>query len=638
MKTKLLSVFLVLAMLLTSVLCLLPAAAETDYDAEAKTKGYVCRVGTAEEAAANNYSGYKTNMKDATTAALDSGKTITLINDAELTAETAAESGKKLVIEGNNKTLKLKNKFRAANGGNITVNNLTIETTSNWGGELVTLQANGILAFVNCTFKITTAYTNKDKIIAINSGTTGILKLNSCAFSIDKNSALAQNAGTALIATYNNSAPVVTFDHTSIDLSALPNIGLIKAGNASLKATVQIQNQSEIKTTKSFSFPNVSIADSTVEATADNVNLFDYNTSDAVNITATNAKLIGKKYVFKFSGCKTSVNVTLDGNTVVNGTKRAFSVTNNDCPVTITAKGNTTIQSSGEVLSNGEEKDQPRAIHVVGSNSENATFALTMTDHAKLISPKDGVTFNEESFAIKKATITVLDAVTIDTPNGTFLPTATIIAAGSITYIRSDRATMNVREQYTDASKFVVNDVYSPVMEKGASIRTVEGSKGIRFTSTMKKVTDTDAVKLTATYGTLIVKAADLEGKEFTIDALTKAGVKFADIKATEAGTVAGDTETTYNAALVNLPDDQLDTNFAARAYAVYTINGVEHYVYSDFNATDNCRSMSQIASKAQEDTQSTKSAAYPNEIAAGVYSPYTKSQYAVISEYVKKN
>ena len=628
MKTKLLSVFLVLAMLLTSVLCLLPAAAETDYDAEAKTKGYVCRVGTAEEAAANNYSGYYAKVNDAATAALGNGKTVTLISDAGLTAEiAAAESGKKLVIEGNNKTLKLKNKFRAANGGNITVNNLAIETTSNWGGELVTLQANGILAFVNCTFKITTAYTNKDKIIAINSGTTGILKLNSCAFSIDKNSALAQNAGTALIATYNNSAPVVTFDHTTVDLSALPNIGLIKAGNASLKATVQIQNQSEIKTTKSFSFINTKITDSTVECTADGINLFDYNTSDAVNITATNATLIGKKYVFKFSGCKSAVNVTLDGNTAVNGTKRAFSVTNNECPVTITAKGNTTLQSSGD-----------RAIHVVGSNNENATFALTMTDHAKLISPKDGVTFNEESYAIKKATITVLDAVTIDTPNGTFLPTATIIAAGSITYIRSDRATMNVREQYTDAGKFVVNDVYSPVMEKGASIRTVEGSKGIRFTSTMKKVTDTDAVKLTATYGTLIVKAADLEGKEFTIDALTKAGVKFADIKATEAGTVAGDTETTYNAALVNLPDDQLDTNFAARAYAVYTINGVEHYVYSDFNATDNCRSMSQIASRAQADTKSTKSAAYPNEIAAGVYSPYTKSQYAVISEYVKKN
>lgn len=630
MKTKLLSVFLVLAMLLTSVLCLLPAAAETDYDAEAKTKGYVCRVGTAEEAAANNYSGYKTNVKDAATAALASGKTVTLINDVELTAEiAAAESGKKLVIEGNNKTLKLKNKFRAANGGNITVNNLTIETTSSWGGELVTLQANGILAFVNCTFKITTAYTNKDKIIAINSGTTGILKLNSCAFSIDKNSALAQNAGTALIATYWDSAPVVTFDHTTVDLSALPNIGLIKAGNASLKATVQIQNQSEIKTTKSFSFINTKITDSTVECTADGINLFDYNTSDAVNITATNATLIGKKYVFKFAGCQSGVNVTLDGNTVVKG-PRPFSVTNNKCPVTITAKGNTTIQSSGN-----------QAIHVVGSSSENATFALTMTDHAKLISPKDGITFNEEGkdeFAIKKATITVLDAVTIDTPNGTFLPTAAIIANGSITYIRSDRATMNVREQYTDAGKFVVNDVYSPVMEKGASIRTVEGSKGIRFTSTMKKVTDTDAVKLTATYGTLIVKAADLEGKEFTIDALTKAGVKFADIKATEAGTVAGDTETTYNAALVNLPDDQLDTNFAARAYAVYTINGVEHYVYSDFNATDNCRSMSQIASKAQADTQPTKSAAYPNEIAAGVYSPYTKSQYAVISEYVKKN
>ena len=46
MKTKLLSVFLVLAMLMTSVLCVLPASAvEADYDALAKAEGYVCRVG-----------------------------------------------------------------------------------------------------------------------------------------------------------------------------------------------------------------------------------------------------------------------------------------------------------------------------------------------------------------------------------------------------------------------------------------------------------------------------------------------------------------------------------------------------------------------------------------------------------------
>ena len=621
MKTKLLSVFLVLAMLLTSVLCLLPAAAETDYDAEAKTKGYVCRIGTAEEAAKEDYKGYYKNVLDASYAARTGGKTITMIADATLSGNNmTTDSQHAFVLDGNNQTLTISGVSFRSNGGTMTVKNLKVVTADDSSEGVITSNG-GVMTFENCSFTTTAKYKRAHGFISSNTSAEASLTFKNCNFSIDATSTWAKG-GTAFFHRYGSNNPVLNFEGTTLDLSntVLP---LSNSGNVILS----VKDGSTIKTTKPIPSANVTIADSTVECTANNVNLFDYQSYGTVNITATNAKLIGKKYTFKIAGCKSAVNVTLDGDTVVNGTKRAFSVTNNECPVTITAKGNTTLQSSGD-----------QAIHVVGSNNENATFALTMTDHAKLISPKDGVTFNEESFAIKKATITVLDAVTIDTPNGTFLPTATIIATGSIAYIRSDRATMNVREQYTDAGKFVVNDVSSPVMKKGASIRTVEGSKGIRFTSTMKKVTDTDAVKLTATYGTLIVKAADLEGKEFTIDALTKAGVKFADIKATEAGTVAGDTETTYNAALVNLPDDQLDTNFAARAYAVYTINGVEHYVYSDFNATDNCRSMSQIASRAQADTQPTKSAAYPNEIAVGVYSPYTKSQYAVISEYVKKN
>ena len=621
MKTKLLSVFLVLAMLLTSVLCLLPAAAETDYDAEAKTKGYVCRVGTAEEAAKDDYAGYYKNVLDASYAARTGGKTITMIADATLSGNNmTTDSQHAFVLDGNNQTLTISGVSFRSNGGTMTVKNLKVVTADDSSEGVITSNG-GVMTFENCSFTTTAKYKRAHGFISSNTSAEASLTFKNCNFSIDATSTWAKG-GTAFFHRYGSNNPVLNFEGTTLDLSntVLP---LSNSGNVILS----VKDGSTIKTTKSIPSANVTIADSTVECTADGVNLFDYQSYGTVNITATNAKLIGKKYTFKIAGCKSAVNVTLDGNTVVNGTKRAFSVTNNECPVTITAKGNTTIQSSGD-----------EAIYVVGSNNENATFALTMTDKVKLVSPKDGVSFTNTDFAIKKATITVLDAVTIDTPNGIFLPTATIIAVGSIAYIRSDRATMNVREQYTDAGKFVVNDVYSPVMEKGASIRTVEGSKGIRFTSTMKKVSDTDAMKLTATYGTLIVKAADLEGKEFTIDALTKAGVKFANIVATAAGTVAGETETTYNAALVNLPDDQLDTNFAARAYAVYTINGVEHYVYSDFNATDNCRSMSGIASKAQADTQSTKSADYPYEIEAGVYSPYTKSQYAVISEYVKKN
>ena len=58
LKTKLVSMLLTFAMLATSGLCLLPVAAEADYDTQAKEQGYVCRIGTAEEAANNIFSGY----------------------------------------------------------------------------------------------------------------------------------------------------------------------------------------------------------------------------------------------------------------------------------------------------------------------------------------------------------------------------------------------------------------------------------------------------------------------------------------------------------------------------------------------------------------------------------------------------
>ena len=138
-------------------------------------------------------------------------------------------------------------------------------------------------------------------------------------------------------------------------------------------------------------------------------------------------------------------------------------------------------------------------------------------------------------------------------------------------------------------------------------------------------------------YGTLIVKAADLGDTEFTIAALTAANIKFANIAATEEGTVKGDDKTTYNAALVNLPDAEFTTEFAARAYAVYTVNGEEYIVYSDFSKTDNIRSLTDVAEAALADTKPTQSEEYCYKIAEDVYSPYTPAQYEVLKAYAAK-
>lgn len=613
MKTKLLSVFLVLAMLLTSVLCLLPAAAETDYDAEAKTKGYVCRVGTAEEAAKNEYAGYYKTTKEALDAAF-SGKTnttatITLINDVSGVGETVTmTSGNTLILDGRksdteNFSYTSKGGF-LTNGGKITVKNLNVTVT---GGakQAIGGARTSTLTFENCKLSTDSTYDRTDDGLFFFTGDSKTtLNMTNCVISVDAKGQWGKSGEPAVFKSFKQEADItVNLNNVRMDVTNLSNAN-IKGFDLNGASQLNITGGSKIKIPGNgiINIKNVSIKDSTVEST---------------NVYAL--YIINRAY---------AVNITLEGDAVVNGAKRALNVINNTNAVSLTAKGNSEIRSAA---------GEGNAIYVCG-HDDNASFTLTMMDNSKLLSSGNVISFANGGNPIKKATICFLDRVTIQAEKGYLLDSH----ERPVTYILSDKATISVTDEEpiknTTKGRLITSTVYAPVMKKGASIRTVEGSKGIRFTSTMKKVTDTDAVKLTATYGTLIVKAADLEGKEFTVDALTKAGVKFANIVATAAGTVAGETETTYNAALVNLPDDQLDTNFAARAYAVYTINGVEHYVYSDFNATDNCRSMSQIASKAQADTQPTKSADYPYEIAAGVYSPYTKSQYAVISEYVKKN
>ena len=138
-------------------------------------------------------------------------------------------------------------------------------------------------------------------------------------------------------------------------------------------------------------------------------------------------------------------------------------------------------------------------------------------------------------------------------------------------------------------------------------------------------------------YGTLIAKKSELGSVDFTVEAMTATGVKFANIVATEEGTVAGDAVNTYNAALTNLPEDQFVTDFAARAYAVYTVDGKEYTVYSDFNETDNVRNISDVAAVARADTQTGSDEIYRYEVAEGVWSRYTKSQYDLLLTFIKK-
>ncbi len=641
LKTKLVSMLLTFAMLATSGLCLLPVAAEADYDTQAKEQGYVCRIGTAEEAAKNNFSGYYKYFSAADTGYTDTEKnalvegfknanndvTITLINTVNVSqnvsgaqstkylhGSVAIQSGKTLTVDGNGQTYNSKWSFRA-DGGTITVKNCNIVLMNDSTECFGDVRGNGTLTYENCTLSAVAVVDRSANghFIAITPATMATMNLKDCTISIvgsDKGGAMFwSNIGEKFTLNLEN----VKFDTSKNSNLAGINIG---AGTLNVKGSDLTIGCNAINATK------ITVENSKLTAVNNgNGNLFNNSGSKDASIKVTDSTLTAKNYVFNIAGCNTAVSVELSGNTVVNGTNRAFSIINNTCPVTVTAKGTTQICSAA---------GEGNAIYVCGNNT-NASFNLTLTENAKLTSDKEVISFAHGSSAITKATVSFLDRATVEAKNDKCVLNA---FNRPVTYIVSDKATITATATpaLQNTSQLKEYKLYTPTMVAGASVRIVEGSNGIRFTSTLDNKAAMDV-----RYGTLIAKKSELGSVDFTVEAMTATGVKFANIVATEEGTVAGDAVNTYNAALTNLPEDQFVTDFAARAYAVYTVDGKEYTVYSDFNETDNVRNISDVAAVARADTQTGSDEIYRYEVAEGVWSRYTKSQYDLLLTFIKK-
>lgn len=641
LKTKLVSMLLTFAMLATSGLCLLPVAAEADYDTQAKEQGYVCRIGTAEEAAKNNFSGYYKYFSAADTGYTDTEKnalvegfknanndvTITLINTVNVSqnvsgaqstkylhGSVAIQSGKTLTVDGNGQTYNSKWSFRA-DGGTITVKNCNIVLTNGSTECFGDVRQNGTLTYENCTLSAEAVVDRSANghFIAVFPATMATMNLKDCTISI-----VGSNNGGSMFRSDMGDKFTLNLENVKFDTSKNSNLAGINigAGTLNVKGSELTIGCNAIQATK------ITVENSKLTAVNNgNGNLFNNSGSKDASIKVTDSTLTAKNYVFNITGCNTAVSVELSGNTVVNGTNRAFSITNNTCPVTVTAKGTTEIRSAGE---------GGNAIYVCGSDT-NASFNLTLAENAKLTSDKEVISFAHGSSAITKATVSFLDRATVEAKNDKCVLNA---FNRPVTYIVSDKATITATATpaLQNTSQLKEYKLYTPTMLVGASVRIVEGSNGIRFTSTLDNKAAMDV-----RYGTLIAKKSELGSVDFTVEAMTATGVKFANIVATEEGTVAGDAVNTYNAALTNLPEDQFVTDFAARAYAVYTVDGKEYTVYSDFNETDNVRNISDVAAMARADTQTGSDEIYRYEVAEGVWSRYTKSQYDLLLTFIKK-
>lgn len=174
---------------------------------------------------------------------------------------------------------------------------------------------------------------------------------------------------------------------------------------------------------------------------------------------------------------------------------------------------------------------------------------------------------------------------------------------------------------------------------KGAAVRLVTDSTGIRFTSNVPVATLDYANFLKdegteVSYGTIITPKDQLTGIEvFTKDAMY--GKEFVEVEATEVGTeVAANGDIIIRAALVDLQTENYDREFAAVSYVKYTVNGNEVYLYGSFDLTDNSRSMSYIAQAALDDLSDTEGRGYQYPV-GDKYSPYTEAQRAVLATYI---
>lgn len=615
MKTKLLSVFLVLAMLMTSALCVLPASAvEADYDALAKAEGYVCRVGEANADFTGYYkffsaadTGYTDDQPNALVAALGAGNeaTITLIDTINVSQEVrnavntkflhtsvAIPSGKTLTINGNGQSYNSKWGFRAA-GGKLTVKNLNIVLVSGSTEAFGDVRQDGTLTFEDCTMTAQAAIDRSTSGFFIHCGPskTATVNLKNCNISI-----VGSDKGGAMFWSNDGSKITVNLDHVVFDTSQNPNM----SGFNLRGGTLNVIGGSDIKAACNVisNVANVTVTDS--------------------KMTSTNASENGN--LFSSNGLDVAVNINVSGNSVLTGSNRIMSFTNNTQAVNVTIGGQTQLIWQGKKEDNG--------FYACGKNCD---LVLTIKDEVsyQAASGKTAVSVAHGSNPLKSFVFNLLGKASVSVPGGTLLNAFSV----ETTYNRADSTNFEAATEKS-GSKLTTNYIATPKMNSGASVRIVpdaENSNGLRFTSTL--VNNATPSR----YGTLIVKAADLGDTEFTIAALTAASIRFANIAATEEGTVAGGDKTTYNAALVNLPDAEFTTEFAARAYAVYTVNGEEYIVYSDFSKTDNIRSLTDVAEAALADTKPEQSEEYCYEVGENTYSPYTKTQYELLRNYIAK-
>ena len=184
-----------------------------------------------------------------------------------------------------------------------------------------------------------------------------------------------------------------------------------------------------------------------------------------------------------------------------------------------------------------------------------------------------------------------------------------------------------------------------PQTWKGASVRLVAGSEGIRFESQIPAALVALAESLAdkgtkVSYGTLIVPTVTIADQaHLNLNTLRMLGLKegkdYVDIVAKDGMTLDEEGNVHLRAALVNIREANYDLALSAVSYIRYIRDGHEVTVCSDYVAADHSRSMAEVARMALEDVKDAADDEYRYPVENGKYSPYTDAQREALKAYL---
>ena len=647
------------------------------YDNKAREAGYVARVGEVKDAIKLDeqgnveFIGYYKDLVAACNAAAatetEKQKEVFLIDNVTVTENLTIPSA---TIDGQNKTLTAPRIYKAVDAI-LNVTALNIVTTS----ENPILQMNGdsepaegeeapapsYAKFTKCTFttnqKVPYAYFVLQADLTLDRCTINITnaECDKPIFRMDKGADVTF-AGSELDVSetapklvgfdvVNDGGTVITFKgNTEFTLAQ----GFFTAGSKA-NTTLVVNERSSLTSTEEDAIVLgadqtgwVLTLGGTATVSALKGSAF---TIAAPNTTVTvggNAKVSGASRVLYAKGAGVTFSVAPDATVELISharNKAAVSLEGEDSKLisegTITALKTTATVYSIELVG------AKASALIKGGTLNNAVLVGTETAAGAFVMTAGKVVAQE-----KAASAIILTNGSADILSGTLSGApAAISGQKSVTYPEG-------------TTEIKLNELYDSMpLTVGTSMRMNDGSLGMRFTSSAEAavVAYADALKASGAvldyeFGTLIVRATEIRGREMTVAALAAENVVYAAVKA-EAGLVkAEDGSVTYTAAVINFTEDNMGTSLVARAYIKYTlIDGSVLYVYAAENTEG--VSLGELAQQCLADVSDKSVEGYRNQVQEfyeadedgwyelveeTAYSPYSKEQQEALKLIVE--